>query len=217
MKLDTIQHPKFRELKELLDLPDYAVAGILELLWHVAARYHDDGGIGRWKDTQLARAIDFRGDSMHLVRALISAGWLDEAALPARLTVHDWLTHCPFDVWRRVRVRVEWHPHTVEPWLKAAYAKAVSERAAMADDVGGRSQEGRGWPAVRRRILERDRRQCRYCRLPARTVDHLQPRSRGGSDEESNLAAACVVCNCNKGARTPEEAGMRLLEVSIGR
>jgi hypothetical protein len=43
------------------------------------------------------------------------------------------------------------------------------------------------------------------------TRDHIIPRSRGGSDSFRNLVAACQRCNGQKGARTPEEAGMTLL------
>jgi 5-methylcytosine-specific restriction endonuclease McrA len=42
-------------------------------------------------------------------------------------------------------------------------------------------------------------------------VDHLLPRSRGGSDTWHNTACACQTCNQHKGSRTPEEAGMPLL------
>ena len=37
------------------------------------------------------------------------------------------------------------------------------------------------------------------------TLDHVMPRSRGGSDEVENLVPACRSCNSSKGARTPEE------------
>lgn len=36
-------------------------------------------------------------------------------------------------------------------------------------------------------------------------VDHATPKSRGGSDDLSNLVAACEQCNCQKGNKTPEE------------
>ncbi len=56
-----------------------------------------------------------------------------------------------------------------------------------------------------------------YCleELPDRrlTRDHVMPRSRGGADVWTNVVTACVVCNQRKGARTPEEADMRLYAV----
>jgi hypothetical protein len=51
-------------------------------------------------------------------------------------------------------------------------------------------------------ILERDDFTCRFCgrRAPETEleVDHLHPRSKGGSDEPSNLVAACRTCNQGK-------------------
>lgn len=46
---------------------------------------------------------------------------------------------------------------------------------------------------------------CIYCGLEADTLDHLVPKSRGGTNEESNLALSCLPCNQLKGALTYEE------------
>lgn len=60
----------------------------------------------------------------------------------------------------------------------------------------------------------RDNGRCQYClnkiRLQDLTVDHVQPRSRGGATSWSNCVAACMKCNNKKGNRTPGEAGMHL-------
>lgn len=37
------------------------------------------------------------------------------------------------------------------------------------------------------------------------TVEHLQPLSRGGSNDLSNLRLACLKCNMSKGNKTVEE------------
>lgn len=43
---------------------------------------------------------------------------------------------------------------------------------------------------------------CCFCRNErATTVDHLRPRSRGGSDLRSNLVPCCHSCNQNKGSQ----------------
>lgn len=56
------------------------------------------------------------------------------------------------------------------------------------------------WRALRMFIFERDEFTCRYC--GATNVlfecDHVIPRSRGGSNDPSNLATACVGCNRGK-------------------
>lgn len=38
-----------------------------------------------------------------------------------------------------------------------------------------------------------------------RTVDHVMPLSRGGSNELNNLVLACRSCNCRKGTLTVDE------------
>jgi 5-methylcytosine-specific restriction endonuclease McrA len=65
--------------------------------------------------------------------------------------------------------------------------------------------------ASRAQILERDRRTCAYCGGRGTTIDHVMPQSRGGRSTWTNQVAACGPCNNRKAARTPEEAGMRLL------
>ena len=63
----------------------------------------------------------------------------------------------------------------------------------------------------RRNVLRRDNNRCQYCGSRDRlTLDHVLPRSRGGTDSWENLVAACVPCNNRKGSRTPEEANMAL-------
>ena len=68
--------------------------------------------------------------------------------------------------------------------------------------------------AVRRVVLARDCYLCQYCGRGSRalTVDHVMPRSRGGDGSWENVVAACVPCNRRKGARLPQEAGMRLMQ-----
>lgn len=54
-------------------------------------------------------------------------------------------------------------------------------------------------------IFQRDGFKCQYCgKGPPETVlevDHIHPRSAGGTDEDSNLRTACWGCNSGKGAR----------------
>lgn len=55
----------------------------------------------------------------------------------------------------------------------------------------------------RNEIFERDEYCCVYCgvRFPAEelTLDHVQPRARGGDHSEGNLVTACRACNTVKG------------------
>jgi 5-methylcytosine-specific restriction endonuclease McrA len=67
----------------------------------------------------------------------------------------------------------------------------------------------------RKNILLRDRNTCQYCGtvLPSGelTLDHVIPRSRGGSSTWENLVACCHLCNRRKGNQFPTEAGMKLM------
>ena len=67
----------------------------------------------------------------------------------------------------------------------------------------------------RKNILLRDRNTCQFCGqvCPAAelTLDHVVPRSRGGSTSWDNLVASCYRCNNIKGDRTPEEASLKLI------
>lgn len=60
---------------------------------------------------------------------------------------------------------------------------------------------GAGYQAARLRVLRRDGYRCAYCGDPATTADHLIPVSRGGSSHDSNLVAACMMCNVRRAHR----------------
>lgn len=69
---------------------------------------------------------------------------------------------------------------------------------------------GRRVPVTRRGVLRRDAHRCGYCGTSASTIDHVQPRSRGGADSWENLVACCLRCNNVKGDRTPHEMNWEL-------
>lgn len=62
---------------------------------------------------------------------------------------------------------------------------------------------------VREYLLEKFQRKCVYCGLEnvPMEVEHLTPRSRGGTNRIGNLAIACHACNQAKGNMTAEEFG----------
>lgn len=61
----------------------------------------------------------------------------------------------------------------------------------------------------RSRVYRRDNHECVYCGSKKQlTLDHVIPKSRGGTNEWSNLVTCCFKCNLKKGNRTPEEANM---------
>jgi len=66
-------------------------------------------------------------------------------------------------------------------------------------------------PVNRREVLKRDHYTCQYCGSSKRlTLDHVIPRSKGGTHTWDNVVTACERCNSQKGDRFPQEAGMQL-------
>jgi hypothetical protein len=61
---------------------------------------------------------------------------------------------------------------------------------------------------LRYEILRRDGNTCRYCGRSAPevalTVDHVTPTALGGSDDPTNLVAACTECNAGKTSTSPD-------------
>jgi 5-methylcytosine-specific restriction endonuclease McrA len=68
----------------------------------------------------------------------------------------------------------------------------------------------RSVPLTRRAVLDRDGHRCVYCSARADTIDHVQPRSRGGQHVWTNVVAACARCNHRKGNRLLADLGWRL-------
>ena len=64
---------------------------------------------------------------------------------------------------------------------------------------------------LRQRLIKADDHQCAYCQTTAAntgqlmTVDHIIPRSQGGSTEFNNLCFCCRACNEFKGQKTGAE------------
>ena len=62
---------------------------------------------------------------------------------------------------------------------------------------------------IREYLLEKWRRKCAYCKCIDKPlqIEHIIPKSRGGSNRVSNLTIACEKCNQKKGNLTAEEFG----------
>jgi 5-methylcytosine-specific restriction endonuclease McrA len=68
----------------------------------------------------------------------------------------------------------------------------------------------------RHNIFVRDNWTCLYCgevkKIKDLTWDHVIPRAQGGPTTWENIATACFPCNQDKANRTPEQAGLTLLQ-----
>ena len=65
---------------------------------------------------------------------------------------------------------------------------------------------------TRREVFIRDGFTCQYCGLQTRdlTIDHVIPKSRGGTHAWDNLVSACKSCNHRKGGKSLRDARMTL-------
>lgn len=72
-------------------------------------------------------------------------------------------------------------------------------------------------------VLERDDFRCVYCGKSSiedgvkLSLDHIQPSSKGGKDDVSNLVTSCQICNSSKGGRqlckSTRDRLLRLVEI----
>jgi 5-methylcytosine-specific restriction protein A len=86
--------------------------------------------------------------------------------------------------------------------------------AVMAWPSTSRQSRGYGasWDRLRLRILARDKHLCQACLIkgravPGNHVDHIKPKSQGGTDDEGNLQVLCRACH---DAKTLTDEGKRV-------
>lgn len=79
-----------------------------------------------------------------------------------------------------------------------------AEKPRLYDDRRGSSAQrgyGYAWQKFRKDFIARHPICCRCQMRPTTDVDHIVPRSRGGSDDERNLQPLCGACHKSKTAR----------------
>jgi 5-methylcytosine-specific restriction endonuclease McrA len=77
------------------------------------------------------------------------------------------------------------------------------------------SNEGgstRQWRNLRREIIARDKGKCKLCGKGGSIVDHIKPRSSGGSDSKSNLRLICKTCDKRLRARQAAKTAKKALD-----
>jgi 5-methylcytosine-specific restriction endonuclease McrA len=132
-----------------------------------------------------------------------------------------------------LKLDAAWRPIEVIDCFKA-FSMCRSGRANVVEDYNVKAHGSTMFPAVivlksyvrkhefllsctRRNVYNRDNYTCQYCSMKAiskfdLTLDHVLPKSRGGPKTWENIVSSCHKCNTKKGARTPKEAGMKLLK-----
>jgi len=117
-----------------------------------------------------------------------------------------------------LEARVNQTMNTVKKLLKLLPVQAISTEHVKFDTQLMQNPEIKGVEyqrgelfgyEVRKYLLEKWGRKCAYCgktNVPLE-IEHIIPKSRGGTDRVSNLTLACHECNQKKGNLTAEEFG----------
>lgn len=85
-------------------------------------------------------------------------------------------------------------------WCEAHSIQRMKEYEATRLSVNERGYQG-VWRKIRARILYRDP-ICRACGVAGSAeVDHIVPKKRGGTNDDSNLQGLCKPCHSRKTAR----------------
>lgn len=68
-------------------------------------------------------------------------------------------------------------------------------------------------PLSRRAVFARDQGKCQYCGRGAESIDHVIPRSKGGSHTWDNVVACCRRCNTYKSDRLLADCSLELTTI----
>ncbi|NEO00972.1 MAG: HNH endonuclease [Moorea sp. SIO1F2] len=123
-----------------------------------------------------------------------SEGWLPPSLEHRILTIETWVKRlikfCPVN----------------EIWIERVKFDAQKMQNPEISGVEYQQGERRGYE-VREYLLEKWGRECTYCgkqSVPLQ-IEHIHPKSKGGSNRVSNLCLACEKCNQRKGNKPIEE------------
>lgn len=164
------------------------------------------------KDVRFLLNVDnYIASTMHLSAAnhgelllLTGAAFMNGGWLPNDDKTLAKIAKCTPRQWRNDRATIaEFFVIDAKRWThKAEHIKGVK----LVFETNGRLPRGE-WLILRDRVFERDDFTCTYCGAHDGKLecDHVVPVSRGGTNDEANLATACKPCNSSKHAKTPEE------------
>lgn len=122
-----------------------------------------------------------------------------------------------FDDWRELSAfKKEFEP-SMHDWIRTVRFDLVVPRIVRVLTFAKLPQ--REVKFNRRNLFARDNNICQYCGKRFSTselsLDHVIPRSKGGTNGWENMVCACVRCNVKKGGRTPAEAHLHLIRSPV--
>jgi 5-methylcytosine-specific restriction endonuclease McrA len=122
-----------------------------------------------------------------------------------------------FQSWRKVSELRACFKHPHEDWVRSVNFEIQVPRVIRL--LSFDRLPNRKLHLSRRSVLARDGHCCQYCgrHFPAHqlSLDHVIPRSHGGTTIWKNVVCACLKCNVRKGGRTPKEAKMKLVRCPL--
>ena len=123
---------------------------------------------------------------------------------------------------------ISWEEAFLLTWLKKAYAVEYSDKWVHSAQKTFQipsvivlfryiDEKFFTLPCTRKNVLLRDENRCQYCANRFRekdlTIDHVIPKSKGGSSRWTNVVAACKPCNQKKRDFLVENAPVSLIRL----
>lgn len=132
--------------------------------------------VARWCNTDLNEAQD-------IIDELLNLGWVRFGYVP----FYDFEGY--------------YHPDMIAAFQRRDQAIPRQPKPKAASPVKWAPDKSK-----RSRIYERDGHRCHYCGSNQRlSLDHIIPRSKGGTHEDENLVTCCKSCNSAKGIKSYDE------------
>jgi 5-methylcytosine-specific restriction endonuclease McrA len=123
---------------------------------------------------------------------------------------NDYRTYTWAD-WSQLRVR------DGDPFIQAIRMRLRAPEVIVLDNYD--RLPGAAVSFSRGNLFKRDHWTCQYCGVQPGadelTIDHVLPRSQGGTSTWENCVLACVTCNKRKADRTPQQAGLKLRHAPV--
>jgi len=162
---------------------------------HRGQRVHDHK-VTQANARRRRRSANLRHRAPRFDNRALPQGWLPPSILSRVGNVVTWTDRL-----------IRWSPVTRLEVERVRFDTQLLQNPEI-DGVQYQHGELAGWE-VRAYLLIKYEYRCAYCgksNLPFE-IDHIRPRSRGGSNRVSNLVLACHACNQAKGSQTASEFG----------